>query len=70
MPAPYARQHLSEDTLTARTPQAHAWALDQFQHMHSDGPFAPMRVGQQTIVFPGFDAARNGAGRRPIPTLA
>ena len=68
VPAPYARQHLSEDMLTARTPQAHAWALDQFQHMHNDGPFAPMRVGQQTIVFPGFDGGAEWGGPAADPT--
>jgi len=67
IPAPYARQHLSEDTLTTRTPQAHAWALDQFQRMHSDGPFAPMRVGQQTIVFPGFDGGAEWGGPAADP---
>ena len=67
IPAPYARQHLGEDTLTARTPQAHAWALDQFQHLRNDGPFAPMRVGQQTIVFPGFDGGAEWGGPAADP---
>jgi quinoprotein glucose dehydrogenase len=67
IPAPYARQHLSEDMLTMRTPEAHAWALDQFQYMHSDGPFAPMRLGQQTIVFPGFDGGGEWGGPAADP---
>ena len=29
-PAPFARQRLSADMLTNRTPQAHQWALEQF----------------------------------------
>jgi quinoprotein glucose dehydrogenase len=67
IPTPYARQHLGEDTLTTRTPQAHDWALDQFLRMHSDGPFAPMRVGQQTIVFPGFDGGAEWGGPAADP---
>jgi quinoprotein glucose dehydrogenase len=40
-PAPYARQSLTEDMLTQRTPGAHAWALEQFRKMRSDGQFVP-----------------------------
>ena len=35
-PAPYARQRLTEDMLTNRTPEAHAWALEQFRKFRSD----------------------------------
>jgi len=30
-PEPFARQRLTEDMLTTRTPEAHAWALQQFR---------------------------------------
>ena len=53
--------------LTNRTPQAHEWALDQFRTLHNDGPFAPMRVGQQTIVFPGFDGGAEWGGQAADP---
>lgn len=62
IPAPFARQHLSEDMLTKRTPEAHAWALAQFKNFHNDGPFAPMRLGQQTVAFPGFDGGAEWGG--------
>ena len=40
-PAPFARQLLTADMLTTRTPQAHAAALAQFKTMISDGPVRP-----------------------------
>ena len=44
-PAPYARQRLTEDLLTNRTPEAHRWALEQFRKFRSDGQFVPLSVG-------------------------
>ena len=61
-PAPYARQRLTEDMLTNRTPEAHAWALEQFRKFRSDGQFVPLAVDQETIVFPGFDGAAEWGG--------
>jgi quinoprotein glucose dehydrogenase len=63
LPAPYARQHLREDLLTNRTPQAHQWALDQFRTFASGGPFTPLRLGRQTIAFPGFDGGAEWGGQ-------
>ncbi len=63
LPAPFARQRLSEGLLTNRTPQAHQWALDQFRTFNHGGPFTPLRVGQQTVVFPGFDGGAEWGGQ-------
>jgi len=63
LPAPYARQHLSEGLLTNRTPQAHAWALEQFRGFAKDGPFPHMRLGQQSLAFPGFDGGAEWGGQ-------
>jgi len=63
LPAPYARQRLSEGLLTNRTPQAHQWALDQFRTFNHGGPFTPLRVGQQTVAFPGFDGGAEWGGQ-------
>jgi quinoprotein glucose dehydrogenase len=63
VPAPYARQRLSEGLLTNRTSEAHRWALDQFRTFHHGGPFTPLRVGQQTVVFPGFDGGAEWGGQ-------
>jgi quinoprotein glucose dehydrogenase len=63
LPAPYARQQLNEDMLTNRTPQAHQWALQQFKGFGNDGPFPTMRLGQQTLAFPGFDGGAEWGGQ-------
>jgi len=61
-PAPFARQRLTESMLTTRTPEAHAAALDAFRTFRNGGPFAPLAVGAQTIVFPGFDGGAEWGG--------
>lgn len=61
-PAPYARQMLTEDMLTTRTPEAHQWALDRFRASIHEGQFVPFRVGTETILFPGFDGAAEWGG--------
>ena len=61
-PAPYARQNLTEDMLTNRTPEAHQWALERFRASIHEGQFVPFRVGTDTIVFPGFDGAAEWGG--------
>lgn len=67
LPAPYARQRLSEALLTNRTPQAHQWALQQFETFNHGGPFTPLRVGQATVVFPGFDGGAEWGGQAADP---
>ena len=61
-PAPYARQTLTEDMLTNRTPQAHDWVLEQFRTFRSDGQFVPLSAGKNTIIFPGFDGGAEWGG--------
>ncbi len=61
-PAPYARQRLTEDMLTTRTPEAHAWAVKTFRTFRSDGQFIPFTIGKQTIIFPGFDGGAEWGG--------
>jgi glucose dehydrogenase len=61
-PAPYARQNLTEDMLTTRTPEAHQWALERFRASIHEGQFVPFRVGTDTILFPGFDGAAEWGG--------
>ena len=69
-PAPFSRQLLTKDLLTTRTPDAHAWALEQFGRMRSEGPFTPLRVGQTTIVFPGYDGGAEWGGQAFDPETA
>jgi quinoprotein glucose dehydrogenase len=61
-PAPFARQSLTEDMLTTRTPDAHQWALERFRTSIHEGQFVPFGVGSETIVFPGFDGAAEWGG--------
>jgi quinoprotein glucose dehydrogenase len=62
VPAPFARQRLTEDLLTNRTPEAHRWALNTFAKFRSDGQFLPLTVGAETVVFPGFDGGAEWGG--------
>ncbi|MEO6816213.1 MAG: PQQ-binding-like beta-propeller repeat protein [Edaphobacter sp.] len=62
LPLPYARQLLTADMLTARTPEAHAWAVEQFKTFRSGGQFIPFSVDKQTVVFPGFDGGAEWGG--------
>jgi quinoprotein glucose dehydrogenase len=61
-PAPFARQLLTEDLLTTRTPEVHQWAVEQFKKFRSDGQFVPFSVGLDTIIFPGFDGGAEWGG--------
>jgi glucose dehydrogenase len=61
-PAPYARQLLTADMLTQRTPEAHAWASEQFKTFRSEGQFIPFGLGKQTVIFPGFDGGAEWGG--------
>jgi quinoprotein glucose dehydrogenase len=66
-PEPFARQRLTEDMLTTRTPEAHAWAVQQFHTLRSGGQFFPFSVDQQTVVFPGFDGGAEWGGSAADP---
>ena len=61
-PAPFARQVLTESMLTNRTPEAHAWAVEQFRKFISGGQFVPPSVGKDTVIFPGFDGGAEWGG--------
>ena len=62
VPPPYSRQLLTEDMLTQRTPEAHAWAVKQFKTFHSQGQFVPFSLDKLTVVFPGFDGGAEWGG--------
>ena len=61
-PAPYSRHELTAEMLTNRTPAAHQWALEQFRQLNGGGQFVPLKVGQETIIFPGFDGGAEWGG--------
>ncbi|MFZ1135556.1 MAG: PQQ-binding-like beta-propeller repeat protein [Candidatus Korobacteraceae bacterium] len=66
-PAPYARQSLTADMLTTRTPEAHRWAVEQFKSFRGGGLFVPFSVDIQTIIFPGFDGGAEWGGSAVDP---
>jgi quinoprotein glucose dehydrogenase len=61
VPEPFARQRLTEDMLTQRTPAAHQAALERFRSVRSAGQFIPISL-QGTIVFPGLDGGGEWGG--------
>ena len=61
-PAPFARQALTEDLLTQRTPEARESALEQFRKFRSGGQFVPLTIGKETVIFPGFDGGAEWGG--------
>jgi len=66
-PAPYARQRLTEDLLTNRTPQVHQWALDRFRTFRSEGQFVPLTTTKETVIFPGLDGGAEWGGQAIDP---
>ena len=61
VPEPFARQQLTEEMLTDRTPEAHRAVLERFRTLRSGGQFVPPSV-QGTIVFPGLDGGGEWGG--------
>lgn len=62
LPRPFARQILTVNMLTKRTPAAHAWAVKRFKTLRSAGQFVPFSLNTQTIIFPGFDGGAEWGG--------
>jgi quinoprotein glucose dehydrogenase len=69
-PAPFARQRLTADLLSERTPQVHQWALEKFKTFRSEGQFVPFSVGKDTVIFPGFDGGAEWGGAAADPETA
>ena len=67
IPAPFARQRLTEDLLTNRTPEAHQWALENFRRFRSEGQFVPLSLRRDTVIFPGFDGGAEWGGPAADP---
>ncbi|HSS97322.1 MAG TPA: PQQ-binding-like beta-propeller repeat protein [Terriglobales bacterium] len=61
LPEPFARQKLTADMITQRTPEAHDEALARFSKVRSDGQFIPPSK-EGTIIFPGFDGGGEWGG--------
>jgi quinoprotein glucose dehydrogenase len=61
LPPPFARQQLTEDGLTNRTPDARAAALKIFRENPTPHPFTPPNL-QGLIIFPGVDGGGEWGG--------
>jgi quinoprotein glucose dehydrogenase len=69
LPPPFARQRLTVDGLTERTPEARASALATFNAFSTEDPFsAPDTSG--TIIFPGVDGGGEWGGPAFDPKTA
>jgi quinoprotein glucose dehydrogenase len=53
LPLPFARQKITEDMITKRTPEAHASVLAKFRQFRNGGLFLPPSF-QGSILIPGF----------------
>jgi mono/diheme cytochrome c family protein len=60
-PAPFARQEVTEELLTRRTPEAHAEVRERFRKLRSGPQFTPPSF-EGTIIFPGFDGGGEWGG--------
>ena len=61
LPPPFARQVLTEEMLTGRTPESHQDALERFRKIHSNGQFEPPSL-EGTVIFPGYDGGAEWGG--------
>ena len=61
-PMPFARQLLTEDMLTTRTPEAHRAALETLRTVRSEGQFVPLSLDRDTVILPGFDGGAEWGG--------
>jgi quinoprotein glucose dehydrogenase len=67
LPLPFARQQLTKDDLTRRTPAAHAAALKTFNQYQTGHPFDAPNV-KGTIIYPGVDGGGEWGGPAFDPT--
>jgi quinoprotein glucose dehydrogenase len=60
-PPPFARQALTKDIVTVRTPEAHDSVVEGLGKLHSAGQFVPPSK-EGTIIFPGLDGGGEWGG--------
>lgn len=60
-PPPFARQMLTEEVATDRTPEARAAVLEQLKKLRNQGQFTPPSL-EGSVVFPGFDGGGEWGG--------
>ena len=65
-PPPFARQAFTEDLVTDRTPEAHAFVLERLRRVRTGRQFIPPSL-QGTVIFPGFDGGGEWGGAATDP---
>ncbi len=60
-PPPFARQALTEDIVTRRTPEAREAVIERLRELRNGGQFTPPSL-QGTIIFPGLDGGGEWGG--------
>ena len=60
-PPPFARERMSEDLVTTRTPEAHAAVLAKLRGARPAVPFQPPSL-EGTVIFPGMDGGGEWGG--------
>lgn len=66
LPQPFARQTLTADDITDRTPEAHAEMLEKFNKVKYKDAFAPPSK-DGSFIFPGFDGGGEWGGSAVDP---
>ncbi|KQS56429.1 hypothetical protein ASG17_10595 [Brevundimonas sp. Leaf363] len=61
-PEPFARQRLTAEGLSDRSPAINAWARRAFAALMNGPQFTPFSVDRQTVLFPGFDGGAEWGG--------
>ncbi|MGM0505965.1 MAG: PQQ-binding-like beta-propeller repeat protein [Bacteroidota bacterium] len=61
LPETFTRQYLSEEDLTDRTPEAHAYALKRFREVHYEGLYTPPST-TETLRYPSTQGGANWGG--------
>ncbi|MPY88248.1 MAG: PQQ-binding-like beta-propeller repeat protein [Luteitalea sp.] len=66
-PPPFARQGMTEEDVTDRTPAAHAYVLQRLKTLRTGPTFMPPSR-QGTVNFPGFDGGAEWGGAAADPS--
>jgi quinoprotein glucose dehydrogenase len=67
LPYPVARQTVTAEALTNRSPEANAFARAKLATMRTGGPFNPIAKDQETISAPGFGGGAEWGGLSADP---
>jgi glucose dehydrogenase len=67
LPEPFTRQAVDEKTLTNRTPEAHAEALEKLRTFAGGGQFMPGVLNKPTLEFPGVGGGAEWGGSAVDP---